>query len=325
MAKARKVKGVVCESPAIEGIKLVLSERFDEMRSLRKAALNWKDPEGVHSMRVASRRLRSAIRDFEPFVNKQGLTPSVKKIRDIADALGEVRDQDVAIIELGKLTAHAPSGVSAAVKSLISERKKVRRTARRDLKKIIFKDELKDLGSEFAKALESATEPRTRGRAKPPVSYVNMAKAVIDERLKELEKLSDNLYKPFEVEPLHEMRIAAKRLRYAIELFQQCCDPAVIPVAKNAAHLQSALGTVHDCDVWIDSFGDEIIKARKMKNQEQTEAFSWLLTHFLEVRDGQLQQAFSYWSNWEAEKLSEKLRETLAPKESSSTEQVEST
>ena len=39
------------------------------------------------------------------------------------------------------------------------------------------------------------------------------------DRLREMEKMSDNLYKPFRIEPLHEMRIAAKRLRYALDFF----------------------------------------------------------------------------------------------------------
>jgi CHAD domain-containing protein len=316
MAKARKIKGIDCEGSAKSGIKLVLIERFNEMCALRHDALNWKDIEGVHSMRVASRRLRSAIRDFTPFVNKRGLSSTLKQIKNIADALGEVRDQDVAILELVKLSEQTPPNVSVALKDLIKTRKDVRRSARRNLKKILVKDELKELRSDFEAAIGSATTPRNPtpqpGR-KAEISYVRMARAVIRERHKELEKLSNNLYKPFEVEPLHEMRIAAKRLRYAIELFQQCFEPGIASIAKSASHLQTALGTVHDCDIWIDSFGKEIIKAKKMKLHDQSEAFSWLMSHFIEVRDGHLQAAFSHWNQWEVENFGNKLREALKP------------
>ncbi len=283
------------------------------MCALSHVALNWKDPEGVHSMRVASRRLRSATRDFVPFVNKRGLASTLKQIKNIADALGKVRDQDVAILALTKLSTQTPANVSVALKELIDARKVIRRSARRNLKKILFKEELKKLRVDFEAAIARATTSRKPG-IKAEISYRNMARAVIRDRLKELEKLSNNLYKPFEVEPLHEMRIAAKRLRYAIELFQQCCDPSVASIAKSAAHLQSALGTVHDCDVWIDSFGKEIIKAKKMKEHDQSEAFSWLMSHFIEVRDGNLQEAFSHWNQWEVESFGNKLRETLKPR-----------
>jgi CHAD domain-containing protein len=265
-------------------------------------------------MRVASRRLRSAARDFMPFVNKRRLSSTLKQIRNIADALGGVRDEDVAILALNKLSTQTPPNVSTTLKELIATRKDIRRSARRGLKKIIVKEELKKLRDDFEAAIATATipqKPSPNERPKREITYRNMARTVIRDRLKELEKLSNNLYKPFEVEPLHDMRIAAKRLRYAIELFLQCCDPSVASIAKSAAHLQSALGTVHDCDIWIDSFGKEIIKAKKMKQHDQSEAFSWLMSHFIEVRDVHLQEAFSHWNQWEVENLGNKLREAL--------------
>ena len=54
-------------------------------------------------MRVASRRLRSALRDFLPYLRKRGLSSVQKRLRNIADALGEVRDHDVAIMALEEL------------------------------------------------------------------------------------------------------------------------------------------------------------------------------------------------------------------------------
>src|SRR5215213_8322656 len=97
MAKAKRIRGIDCNAPAPAGMKLVLVTRFAELQAWREAALDWTDPEGVHSMRVASRRLRSALRDFMPYIRKRPLAQMLKQLRSIADALGEVRDQDVAI------------------------------------------------------------------------------------------------------------------------------------------------------------------------------------------------------------------------------------
>jgi hypothetical protein len=56
---------------------------------------------------------------------------------------------------------------------------------------------------------------------------------------------------PEEVVALHDMRIAAKRLRYILEV----CGPCFGPYAKNATkmvkELQDLLGEIHDCDVQI--------------------------------------------------------------------------
>ena len=98
MAKAKRVKGINCDSVATIGIKLVLVTRFEELYGFHDTALDWSDPEGVHSMRVASRRLRSALRDFLPYVRKRGLTTVQKRLKNVADALGDVRDQDLASV-----------------------------------------------------------------------------------------------------------------------------------------------------------------------------------------------------------------------------------
>jgi CHAD domain-containing protein len=107
MAKAKRIKGIKCKSVASAGMKLVLVTRFEELYGFHEAALDWSDPEGVHSMRVASRRLRSALRDFTPYLRKRALSGVLKELKDIADALGEVRDQDVAIMALERIVNHA--------------------------------------------------------------------------------------------------------------------------------------------------------------------------------------------------------------------------
>src|SRR5690349_12987161 len=133
MAKAKRIKGIKCNDGAPLGIRLVLETRFEEMYGFRQAALDWSDPEGVHSMRVASRRLRSAMRDFMPYLRQRGLTSVLKQTKAIAAALGEVRDQDVAISALEKIQKQASAEVAAALQQLIDERKERRNESRDNL------------------------------------------------------------------------------------------------------------------------------------------------------------------------------------------------
>ena len=312
MAKAKRIKGINCNSEAPAGMRLVLVTRFGELYHFRTAALDWSDPEGVHSMRVASRRLRSALRDFTPYLHKRRLSSSLKSLRDIADALGEVRDQDVAIMALEKLQAHSSDDLTPALKQFIDVRKEIRNQAREELVTMLADGELKQLELSFTTAVDEATAGgTTRSQAPLLISFRKMSRAIILDRLKELEKLSNGLFRPFEVETLHEMRIAAKRLRYAIELFQQCWGRSVATYAKRAAQLQTALGDVHDCDVWIESFGNEINKARKQKQDENLKALVWLLSHFVKLRTKHLRKALKLWSDWEAGDTSGKLRTVL--------------
>ena len=310
MAKAKRIKGIRCKSVASAGIKLVLLTRFEELYGFHEAALDWSDPEGVHSMRVASRRLRSAIRDFTPYLRKRALAPVLKELKDIADALGEVRDQDVAIMTLEKMVSHAPADFAPALKQFIDTKRAVRDRSREELKATLEQTQLKQLEKDFIASVEVATA--IRNQSKPQITYQEMSRVVILGRLKELEKLSVGLFQPSEIEMLHDMRIAAKRLRYAVELFQQCWRRSIAGYAKRTARIQTALGDVHDCDVWMESVGKEIMSARKQKQHEQVAALMWLLSHLVKVRTKHLRTAFARWREWETQEVSDKLRAVLS-------------
>jgi CHAD domain-containing protein len=309
MAKAKRIKGLNCKSVAPAGIKLVLLTRFNELCGFQQAALDWTDPEGVHSMRVASRRLRSALRDFMPYLRKRPLAFALKQLRNIATALGEVRDQDVAIAALEDMVAHAPAQFSSGLKQFVETRKQLREQARGELQAMLEASELKQLESEFVFGVDEATATRA---GSPAITFLTMSREIILERLKEFEALSNGLLNPFEIETLHDMRIAAKRLRYAIELFQQCWGRSISGYAKRIARIQTALGGLHDCDVWIEGLGKHIMNARKHKQQDQLAALMWLLSHLVKLRTKHLRQAFARWREWEAHEASEKLRAALS-------------
>src|SRR5690349_2658077 len=176
MAKAKRVKGLNCKSVASAGIKLVLVTRFNELGGFQQAALDWTDPEGVHSMRVASRRLRSALRDFMPYLRKRPLAHVLKQLRSIADALGEVRDQDVAIEALEAMVSKAPAQFSSGLKQFIETRKQVREQVRDELKAILEGSELKQLESEFIAGVDGAAATHA---GSPAITFQTMSREII--------------------------------------------------------------------------------------------------------------------------------------------------
>ena len=153
MAKPKQIPGIDCDAEAAAAIRRVVTVRLGEMCALRERALDWSDPEGVHDMRVASRRLRSALRDFLPYARKRRVAKSLQEIKDIADALGRVRDQDVAIIALEKLAAKAPAEVSTGIHQLAEIRRARRAEAREELIPILDQACLTQLQSDFLPAL----------------------------------------------------------------------------------------------------------------------------------------------------------------------------
>jgi hypothetical protein len=74
------------------------------------------------------------------------------------------------------------------------------------------------------------------------------ARRIITVRTEELHSFSPAILDPRNVDDLHDMRIAAKRLRYVLELTTPVFGPAAEKEAKKAKKLQDLLGEIHDCD-----------------------------------------------------------------------------
>jgi CHAD domain-containing protein len=74
---------------------------------------------------------------------------------------------------------------------------------------------------------------------------------IVATRLDELRGFVDSALAPGASEAQHEMRIAAKRLRYVLELFGPCLGEGAEQARQAAKQLQSVLGDLHDCDLML--------------------------------------------------------------------------
>ncbi|MBA2527316.1 MAG: CHAD domain-containing protein [Pyrinomonadaceae bacterium] len=324
MAKAKEIAGVKCDAAATEALPLVLGSRLEEMCLLRKAALDFRDPEGVHDMRVASRRVRSALRDFAPHLRKTKIAPSAKHLREIADKLGVVRDHDVAIIALEKFQKKANPQISSGLQRIIDDQKAGLDPARKELGQALNYKKLSQLERNFRQAIEDAIIPQAATKTtasgtnvKSGPSYKVFARSTLIKRLKELEALSPSLFEPQKVKPLHEMRIAAKRLRYAMELFAACWGDQLEVFSRQVVEMQSSLGELHDCDLWIEHFGKRLSRLKKKASSErgtsedERDAMIWLLSHFSRLRTKHFRAALALWHEWEEKDFCNRLTATL--------------
>jgi hypothetical protein len=81
-------------------------------------------------------------------------------------------------------------------------------------------------------------------------------------RLDELRSFAEAVRDPGAVTELHDMRIAAKRLRYVLEMTAPALGPAATVAAKDAKKLQDALGEIHDCDEFVPRVEAHIARLR---------------------------------------------------------------
>jgi hypothetical protein len=85
---------------------------------------------------------------------------------------------------------------------------------------------------------------------------------IIAVRLDELRSFAPAVRDPDEIEALHDMRIAAKRLRYVLEMTAAGFGPAAERGAKAAKKLQDVLGEIHDCDEFVPRVEAHMAKLR---------------------------------------------------------------
>jgi CHAD domain-containing protein len=313
MAKAKEIVGLNCEASAADNIRLLSGVRLKEVCEFREAALSWDDIKGVHNMRVASRRLRSALRDFKPYLRKRKVSSTAVELKRVADALGAVRDQDVALLALEELQREAPAELAPGIALLADERRDKRDAAREALEKTIREDKLAGLEEEFAIAIERAVEPHGRPKknrkSAARLSFREAGREIILARLEELRELSACLYRPYEVVGLHSMRITAKRLRYAMQLFDTCWKGALRVHAVEVSELQTSLGELHDCDVWLEDLGRMLRRFQKHEDEngspptgreaQKKSAAVWLMRRFARARMRHFSDALARWHEWE--------------------------
>jgi CHAD domain-containing protein len=134
MAKARPIPELSAEEPMARGAARILAVRTDELLEHSRDVLDTRDIEQLHSMRVATRRLRAALEVFEACFPADLQASVLAEVKELADALGERRDRDVAIDSLSafadELSMPDRRGVSSLVETLRLEQAEVNQDLR---------------------------------------------------------------------------------------------------------------------------------------------------------------------------------------------------
>lgn len=93
----------------------------------------------------------------------------------------------------------------------------------------------------------------------PRNSLADNARAILAVRLAEFYGYQPIVHQEFAIEELHDLRIAAKRLRYTLELFRSVFGEAGEANIQRVKTLQEDLGNIHDVDVRIELVNRELL------------------------------------------------------------------
>jgi len=205
-----------------------------------------EDPEELHDMRVASRRLRAAMRLFQ-----EVLPVRAERLREelgwIGGLLGGVRDLDVQIDQTRVWAAERVSTEPEALTALKKLLEGQREAARRALLEALDSGRYERFERSYIAMLHRGPLRTPLGRQ--PVVIV--APGLLGDRYQKVKKLSKRIDQDSPPQMLHKLRIRCKRLRYAVESVAEVYGrPAQNPIHRLVA-LQDILGEHQDAQVAI--------------------------------------------------------------------------
>jgi CHAD domain-containing protein len=126
------------DQPYAEAAAAIIAERSDAVFAHEdKDVLDIVDIEGVHAMRVATRRLRAALEIFRPSLDGKRAARTLVEVKALAAALGERRDRDVQLDLLVRLQGETTGAERRAVELLAHELRDEQRLATRRLAKAL--------------------------------------------------------------------------------------------------------------------------------------------------------------------------------------------
>ncbi len=250
-APHRESPGLTREDSMAEAARKTLWFHFQRMLDHEAGARAGEDPEELHDMRVATRRMRAARLVFEGYVDPASMRPFAKALRRTGRLLGAVRDLDVFRDKTQQYLTTLPDDRQGELDLLLAAWKMEYDRARGQLIAYLdgdayatFRDEfdtwLQTPGSGALSPLGEAGEPRPyRVRHALPVILAQGLAAI-----RAYDEWVTGGDTP--LERLHQLRIAGKRLRYALEFFTEVLPPQADPVIEQIKSLQDLLGDLQD-------------------------------------------------------------------------------
>jgi CHAD domain-containing protein len=273
-----KTPGVARDDLFAEAGRKILRFHFARMLAREEGTRDGTDPEELHAMRVATRRMRAAWRVFGS-AYRQGRTRRMSgHLRIVGTRLGAVRDLDVLIDGLIAYAETATPADRAGIAPLIAAWETERDDARillvRELDSVAYR--------QWANAYGHFVVTEGLG-ALPPLSPVAPARVreMAGSRLwKAFEEMRayDSSLRWADLATLHQLRIAAKRLRYAIEFFRETLGPETSLVLPRIVALQDHLGALHDAEVSAARARAFLVESSGQITEAETAAIGRYLT-----------------------------------------------
>ncbi len=223
------------------------------------------DPDAIHDMRVATRRIRTTLQSAEGagvFSDKR-LESLRRRFSKIADALGAVRDVDIFLERINNWVS-GDREREASLESLRATLARSRFDQYEQLMSLLRKNKYAKLIAELSKftgltpnGAQEAQEAQEAKGSQQCILTRHFAGTALWPRYETILRY-ETMIDDAEPAALHQLRIACKRMRYVIELFATPLGSDAAPMRKALVAAQTHLGDIQDLTVLIGVVADSM-------------------------------------------------------------------
>jgi CHAD domain-containing protein len=247
--------GILPDDTMSEAARKTLHFHFQRMLAFEAGTRAGEDIEILHDMRVATRRMRAALRVFKPYIDWKAIKPHRKAIKRTCKALGAVRDLDVYYEKTKQYIETKAERKSPDLDPLLGAWTQAHTKARDALIDYLDSGRYCEFKETFEGFLESpmpAPNPEQADGTILPHRVRDVIPAVIYNRLAHVRAFNGWILKPnVPLERYHRLRIAAKNLRYAFEFFEEVLGAETETIIDHLKDVQDHLGDLQDAIVAI--------------------------------------------------------------------------
>jgi triphosphatase len=226
----------------------VLRMHLARMLSYEAGTRSGEDPEDLHKMRVATRRVRAAWRVFDGAYRPRLVRRYVRELREAAATLGEVRDMDVLLEGLAAYVTTLPDAGRDAMEPLRASWAGRRDAARGRLLALLDSRQYHDFVEDYLDFVETPGAGERPALAGEPVLVRDTAGSRILAAYERVHAYETTMAWA-DIPTLHALRIEGKRLRYTLEYFGEVLPPSASGLIGVVTAMQDHLGLLNDAHV----------------------------------------------------------------------------
>jgi CHAD domain-containing protein len=296
MAGGKWIDDLEADTPLADAARHVLTVRLEVVRDYLPKALHEadKDPEHVHQLRVGTRRAGAALQIFEGCLPEREHRKAKKRLRQLRRAAGEARDWDVFLLALGGWPVRSERQ-RAGFDFLTGYATGRRLLAQEHVREVCAHEPFAfdRLLAETVAAVQAPADPGLR-------TLADLARPLLSDLLGRLDAAAAEDLDDYG--NLHQVRIAGKRLRYAMEVFAPCFVAAFRDELYPAVEeMQEILGNANDSHVAglrLEALRDHLRASRTEDGKRFRPGVEALLRHHRQRLPRERRRFLAWWKRW---------------------------